>query len=98
MPVMTRRGERGICQRRCWEHTIRDDRDFAAHMDDTHFNPDPHPSLPACGGGLEEGRTQRIGRIRHFTVASGRLPVADGVVVASALQWNVSGRLVARQR
>ena len=37
-PVMTRRGERGIWQRRYWEHTIRDDRDFAAHMDYTHFN------------------------------------------------------------
>ena len=31
--VMTNRGERGIWQRRYWEHTIRDDRDFAAHMD-----------------------------------------------------------------
>ncbi len=31
--VMVRRGERGIWQRRYWEHTIRDDRDYAAHMD-----------------------------------------------------------------
>jgi len=30
---MTNRGERGIWQRRYWEHTILDDRDFAAHMD-----------------------------------------------------------------
>jgi putative transposase len=41
-PVITRRGERGIWQRRSWEHTIRDDRDFAAHMDDTHYNPVKH--------------------------------------------------------
>jgi putative transposase len=41
-PVMTSRGERGIWQRRYREHTIRDDRDFAAHMDDTHFNPMKH--------------------------------------------------------
>jgi len=41
-PVMTSRGERGIWQRRYWEHTIRDDRDFAAHMDYTHFNPVKH--------------------------------------------------------
>ncbi len=40
--VMTRRGERGIWQRRYWEHTIRDDRDYAAHMDYTHFNPVKH--------------------------------------------------------
>ena len=35
---MTSRGERGIWQRRYWEHTIRDDRDFTAHPDYTHFN------------------------------------------------------------
>ena len=59
-PVMTSRGERGIWQRRYWEHTIRDDRDFAAHMDYTHFNPVkhglvehpadwPHSSSRRCG-------------------------------------------------
>jgi putative transposase len=41
-PIMTSRGERGIWQRRYWEHTIRDDRDYAAHMDYTHFNPVKH--------------------------------------------------------
>jgi putative transposase len=40
--IMTKRGERGIWQRRYWEHTIRDDRDYAAHMDYTHFNPVKH--------------------------------------------------------
>jgi putative transposase len=40
--VMVRRGERGIWQRRYWEHTIRDDRDYAAHMDYIHFNPVKH--------------------------------------------------------
>ena len=35
---MTRRGERGIWQRRYWEHMIHVGRDFAAHMDYTHFN------------------------------------------------------------
>jgi len=33
-----RRDERGIWQRRYWEHAIRDDRDFAAHIDYVHFN------------------------------------------------------------
>jgi putative transposase len=41
-PVMTRRGERGIWQRRYWEHTIRDERDLCAHMDYTQFNPVKH--------------------------------------------------------
>jgi putative transposase len=41
-PVMIRRGERGIWQRRYWEHTVRDERDYAAHMDYIHFNPVKH--------------------------------------------------------
>ncbi len=36
------RGERGIWQRRYWEHTIRDEMDYAAHMDYVHFNPVKH--------------------------------------------------------
>jgi putative transposase len=36
--MMFRRGERGIWQRRYWEHTIRDDRDFAVHFDYIHLN------------------------------------------------------------
>ena len=32
----------GIWQRRYWEHTIRDDHDFAAHMDYPNFNPVKH--------------------------------------------------------
>jgi putative transposase len=40
--AMVRRGERGVWQRRYWEHTIRDDRDYAAHMDYIHFNPVKH--------------------------------------------------------
>ena len=37
-----RRGERGIWQRRYWEHLIRDDADFRAHMDYVHINPLKH--------------------------------------------------------
>ena len=37
-----RRGERGIWQRRYWEHLIRDEKDFAAHMDYVHINPVKH--------------------------------------------------------
>ncbi|MGV3629322.1 MAG: REP-associated tyrosine transposase [Betaproteobacteria bacterium] len=36
------RGERGIWQRRYWEHLIRDDADYRAHMDYVHFNPVKH--------------------------------------------------------
>ncbi len=40
--VRIRRGERGIWQRRYWEHLIRDARDFSAHMDYIHINPVKH--------------------------------------------------------
>ena len=36
------RAERGIWQRRFWEHTIRDERDYVALMDYIHFNPVKH--------------------------------------------------------
>lgn len=37
-----RRGERGIWQRRYWEHLVRDEADFARHVDYIHFNPVKH--------------------------------------------------------
>jgi putative transposase len=36
------KGERGIWQRRYWEHTIRDEEDFARHIDYIHINPVKH--------------------------------------------------------
>jgi putative transposase len=58
------KGEQGIWQRRFWEHAIRDDADFAAHLDYIHINPVKHglvtaardwpystfPDWVACGG------------------------------------------------
>ncbi len=40
--VRLKRNERGIWQRRFWEHTIQDDNDYAAHMDYIHYNPVKH--------------------------------------------------------
>jgi putative transposase len=36
------KGERGIWQRRYWEHTLRDENDFERHCDCIHFNPVKH--------------------------------------------------------
>ena len=36
------RGERGIWQRRYWEHLIRDERDYERHVDYIHYNPVKH--------------------------------------------------------
>jgi putative transposase len=62
--VRHRRGERGIWQRRFWEHTIRDDADYAAHMDYVHFNPVRY--------GLVSG-------VSHWPYSSFRRCVAAGV-------------------
>jgi len=36
------KGERGFWQRRYWEHTLRDEDDYAQHVDYIHFNPVKH--------------------------------------------------------
>ncbi|MDR0777084.1 MAG: transposase [Azonexus sp.] len=41
-PSRAARSERGIWQRRYWEHTIRDEADFARHTDYIHINPVKH--------------------------------------------------------
>ncbi len=47
--VRARRGERGIWQRRFWEHTIRDEADLARHLDYIHFNPVKHGYVSRAG-------------------------------------------------
>ncbi|MDP2226388.1 MAG: transposase [Moraxellaceae bacterium] len=41
-PGRLRPGERGIWQRRYWEHLIRDEADYRAHLDYVHINPVKH--------------------------------------------------------
>lgn len=40
--IKLRKGERGIWQRRYWEHYIRDEKDFENHMDYIRHNPVKH--------------------------------------------------------
>ena len=42
------KGERGVWQRRYWEHLIRDERDYARHVDYIHFNPVKHGYVPCA--------------------------------------------------
>jgi putative transposase len=37
-----RKGERGVWQRRYWEHLVRDENDYRRHMDYIHYNPVKH--------------------------------------------------------
>jgi len=41
-PSRVKRGERGLWQRRFWEHLIRDQTDFNHHLDYIHWNPVKH--------------------------------------------------------
>jgi putative transposase len=41
-PSQQGKRERGIWQRRFWEHTIRDEEDWRRHMDYIHYNPVKH--------------------------------------------------------
>jgi putative transposase len=48
-PSRAAKGERGIWQRRYWEHTLRDEDDFERHVHYIHFNPVKHGHAPAVG-------------------------------------------------
>jgi putative transposase len=41
-PSQIRKNERGIWQRRYWEHTLRDEEDYRRHVDYIHYNPVKH--------------------------------------------------------
>lgn len=47
--VRKKRGERGIWQRRFWEHLIRDEADYARHVEYCYINPVKH-GLVTCVG------------------------------------------------
>jgi putative transposase len=65
--VRVARGERGIWQRRYWEHLIRDEHDFAAHVDYVHFNPVKHG---------------HVGRVIDWPYSTFHARVADGIYPA----------------
>lgn len=46
--VRIAKGERGIWQRRLWEHTLRDEADYARHIDYVHYNPVKHGHAAAA--------------------------------------------------
>ncbi len=67
------KGERGVWQRRYWEHQIRDDADWARHVDYIHFNPVKH--------GLVQRACDWPHSSFHRFVAAGRLPADWGIGV-----------------
>ena len=81
--VRIARGERAIWQRRFWEHVIRNDRDYAAHVDYCHINP------------LKHGYVQRVAdwpfSTFHRYVESGLYPVDWAGEAASDLLASEGG-------
>lgn len=71
--VMARRGERGIWQRRYWEHTIRTARDYAVHLDYTHFNPVKHGYVLAAADWPYSSFRRCVGAGLYPSGWSGRL-------------------------
>jgi putative transposase len=49
MEIGSAKRDKGIWQRRYWEHTIRDNDDLTRHMDYIHFNPVKHGLVPRVG-------------------------------------------------
>ena len=64
------KGERGIWQRRYWEHTIRDANDFARHVDYIHINPLKHRF--GTGEGLAVFIIPSHGTARYLSSGLGR--------------------------
>jgi putative transposase len=65
------KGERGIWQRRYWEHTLRNEGDFERHVNYIHFNPVKHGHVSRVKDWpyssfhrmVQAGVTRRIGRV-----------------------------------
>jgi len=71
LPMRGTKGERLLWQRRYWEHLIRNDEDFANHVDYIHFNPVKH--------GLVERAMDWPHSSLHRYVREGRLPADWGL-------------------
>lgn len=74
-----RKGERGIWQRRYWEHVIRDERDFQRHLDYIHYNPVKH-------GYVQAAKDWPYSSF-HRWVAQGVYP-ADWAASAEVKEWS----------
>ena len=72
-PTRRDRGEVRLWQHRFWEHQIRDDEDFANHVDYIHFNPVKHALVQQAKDWPHSSF--------HRYVKEGRLPADWGIAV-----------------
>ncbi|WP_019612201.1 transposase [Thioalkalivibrio sp. AKL7] len=78
-----RRGERGLWQRRFWEHCIRDEDDWVRHVDYIHYNPVKH-GWARCVAEWPYSSSHRFVRAGVYPVDWGGVPESDGLVVGEA--------------
>jgi putative transposase len=64
-PSRAHKGERAIWQRRYWEHTLRDEKDFEHHVDYIHFNPVKHG---------------HVGRVQDWPYSTFHRMVREGII------------------
>ncbi|CCD83915.1 conserved protein of unknown function; putative transposase domain [Bradyrhizobium sp. ORS 285] len=77
-PARLANGERGIWQRRFWEHLIRDEDDYARHVEHCYINPVKH--------GLVSSVVEWPHSSFHRDVRAGLFP-AIGPVAAAGYDW-----------
>ena len=81
-PSRRKKGERRVWQRRFFEHLIRDEDDFAGHVDYIHYNPVKH--------GLAAKPTEWPWSTIHRYIAAGIVPRHWGTSgVANDYDWDV---------
>src|SRR5262245_47343914 len=86
------KGEQAIWQRRYWEHMIRDERDFQAHLDYIHINPVKHGLVAAVRlAALHVLAWVERGTYEPWWGSDEMPPLPDWV--ASELGWRVACRL-----
>ncbi|MEM8640423.1 MAG: transposase [Cyanobacteria bacterium P01_G01_bin.54] len=80
-PSRLHKGEQPVWQRRFWEHRIRDEQDFANHVDYIHFNPVKHGLVraPRDWPYSSFGRYMRDGCYPADWGAAGDVKLPDGV-------------------
>jgi putative transposase len=76
-------GRRGVWQRRFFEHTIRDEDDFQAHLDYIHFNPVKH-GLAASANDWPYSTFRRYVEMGFYDATWGRAAVPN-IAVDEAL-------------
>jgi putative transposase len=76
-PSRIAKGERGIWQRRYWEHLIRDERDYARHVDYVHYNPVKH-GLVKCVKDWPHSTFHRYVKEGAYAENWAGIPAVDG--------------------